>query len=36
MEEYLKQVCAKADLDPSILTTQGVELYRFTDEVFSE
>lgn len=36
MEEYLKQVCAKADLDPSILNTQGVELYRFTDEVFSE
>jgi AmmeMemoRadiSam system protein B/AmmeMemoRadiSam system protein A len=36
MEEYLKQVCAKADLEPSILTTQGVELYRFTDEVFSE
>ena len=36
LEEYLKQICAKAELDPSILSTQGVELYRFTDEVFSE
>jgi AmmeMemoRadiSam system protein B/AmmeMemoRadiSam system protein A len=36
LQEYLKQLCAKAELDPAALSQPGTELYRFRAEVFGE
>jgi AmmeMemoRadiSam system protein A len=36
LQEYLKQVCVKAELDPAVLSQPGTELYRFNAEVFRE
>jgi hypothetical protein len=35
-EEFLKNVCYKAGVDPSVLNDPGTQLYSFTADVFSE